>query len=117
MRSLGWNGQASADTFFFLKTTDFGPIGAFDRIANLSAAEGDKISLKSIDPRTSSGDQAFTFIGTAAFTTAAHSTFEARYQDAGNGDLLVQLDTNRNGSAEYSFIVHATSLSAADFIL
>lgn len=111
-------GGTGADIFGFAKVTDFGPLGGLDDILDFSGIDGDKISLKSIDPdAVLTGDQSFTFIGTDAFTTGAHSTYEVRYQDNGAGDLLVQLDTNRDGNADYAFLVHATSLSSSYFVL
>ena len=59
----------------------------------------------------------FTFIGTAAFTSDPHSAYELRYQDAGGGDLFVQGDSNRDGVGDFSFFVHAPSLTGTDFIL
>jgi Ca2+-binding RTX toxin-like protein len=111
-------GGSGADTFVFLKTSDFGSVGSLDRIADFFTAENDKISLKGVDPDpATAGDQAFTFIGSAAFTSVPHTTFEVRYQAASGGDLLVELDTTRDGAVDFSFLVRATSLAASDFLL
>ena len=66
---------------------------------------------------TLAGRQSFTFIGTSAFTGASGSDYELRYAASTGGDLIVQGDTNHDGAADFSFIVHATALQASDFVL
>lgn len=105
-------GGTGADRFVFTKVSDFGTADLLDRITDFVAADGDRIDIATIDPSSASRNQAFTFIGTAAFTTTTHTTFELRYQAAADGYLLVQGDSNRDGVADFAFLVYATSLSA-----
>ena len=64
---------------------------------------------------TAAGDQAFSFVGTAAFTV--DTRFQVRYDSAG-GDTTLQVDTNRDGVADYNVILYGVaSLVASDFLL
>ncbi|MBD8676860.1 M10 family metallopeptidase C-terminal domain-containing protein [Sphingomonas sp. CFBP 13720] len=110
-------GGTGADRFVFTKVSDFGTADLLDRITDFVAADGDRIDLATIDPSSASGNQAFTFIGTEAFTTTTHTTYELRFQVAVDGYMLVQGDSNRDGVADFAFLVYTTSLGAGDFIL
>ena len=109
-----WGGRA-ADTFAYLEVGDFNG----DRIADFSSAQNDKIDVSAIDlDPVTAGQQGFTFIGTAAFSGAAGTGYELRYQaSATAGDLTVQGDINHDGVADFAFTVTAASLAASDFIL
>lgn len=110
------NGGAGADTFVFVNLADFGTASR-DRILDFSHAQGDKIDLSAIDPKRGGYDQAFTFIGTGAFTGAA-SAFELRAEDQGDGTFLVQGDVNHDRVADFVFVVTSTApLVAGDFAL
>ncbi len=74
----------------------------------------DDIDLSTIDAVTGAGNQAFTFIGTGAFTGVKG---ELHYRFAG-GNTIVEGDTDGNGLA--NFQIELTShkvLTAVDFIL
>lgn len=108
-------GQGAADQFVFADTSEFG-IATWDAIADFSHAQGDRINLRAIDPNASTaGDQAFSFVGSAAFTV--DSRFQVRYETSG-GNATVQIDANRDGVADYHVILYGvTSLVASDFML
>ncbi len=74
-------------------------------------ARGDRIDLRAIDARvTTGGDQAFSFLGSGAFT---HHAGELRYD--GN---IVSGDTNGDGVADFSVtIANHAALTAGDFFL
>ena len=63
------------------------------------------------------GDQAFNFVGTAAFANTGVG--QIRYQNSG-ADLLVQADVNGDGVADMEIILQGLAggtLTAGDFIL
>ncbi len=105
-------GGAGADTFRFgAAINEIGTTAATrDVIADFSRAQGDRIDLSAIDANTGAGgNQAFTFIGNAAFTAAG----QLRYA---NGVL----EGNVGGSlaADFSITMQGTpALQAADFFL
>ena len=109
-------GQAGADRFVFAAYADFGPANALDSIGDFSQADGDKISLQPIDPNSAvAGNQAFTFIGAAAFSATA--AYQVRVQTSGP-DMLVQIDANRDQVADYQILLYGvTALVAGDFLL
>ena len=112
-------GGAGSDTFVFNSTTDIG-IGAstdsildFEAGGSSAATRIDLIDLSAIDAntKTSNKDDAFSYLGTAAFTNHAG---ELRYDGAGH--LLG--DTNGDGIADLSLAITFTgTLDASDFIL
>ena len=108
-------GQAGADQFLFGAVADFATTG-IDTIGDFSHAQLDKIGLKSIDPdAVTAGDQAFSFVGTAAFTTDAR--FQVRL-DVQGANGVVQIDINHDTVADYQILLYGvTSLVATDFIL
>lgn len=109
-------GQGGADTFAFVSTADFAASPDIDTIGDFSRAQGDKIDLKTIDPDpVTTGNQAFSFVGTAAFTV--DSRFQVRYEVQGP-HALVQIDMNRDGVADHSILLYnVASLQASDFLL
>lgn len=109
-------GGRGADTFAFFNLDDSSYFRS-DQILDFSHAERDKIDLSAIDPGKARGDQAFTFIGSAAFSGATDVS-ELRVQDQGDGTMLVQGDANRDGVADFALILTAAApLVAADFVL
>jgi Ca2+-binding RTX toxin-like protein len=84
-------GGADADTFVWNATAETATNGFIaDRIMDFDAGEGDQIDLSGIDANVyAAGNQAFTFIGTAAFSGAPG---EVRYYHAG-GITYLQLQT------------------------
>jgi Ca2+-binding RTX toxin-like protein len=78
---------------------------------------GDKIDLSAIDANGSaSGNGKFSFIGSGAF--GSNSTGQVRVESAGANQYLVQIDTDRDNSAEMSILVFSlTALVKGDFVL
>lgn len=110
-------GGAGADMFVFGKTLETGKTQASaDVITDFSAAEGDLIDLSGIDAISTGrgSNDAFSFIGTEAFTRVAG---QLRYETAGD-DLFVSGDTNGDGRADFLIQLNAiNSLNASDFLL
>lgn len=93
-------GGDGADHFVF-GDGDFAGLSArtADRIIDFSHAQGDVIDLAAVDANTLvEGDQAFSFIGTAAFGDVAG---ELRIE-AARGGVLIQGDTNGDGVADFA---------------
>lgn len=118
-------GGAGADTFAFTEIADFGvydaanPFAA-DFIRDFARFDDDKIDLNAVDAnRILSGNQDFTFIGTAAFQ--ANTPGEMRIaQLNGNPNLWqVQLSTDSDTDVERAFVVFsfAGRLQMGDFVL
>jgi serralysin len=109
-------GGAGADEFIFNDGDFAGLAGSTaDRILDYNHAEGDLIDLGGVDANAGlGGDQAFAFIGSAAFTGAAG---ELRYFQSG-GTTYVQGDTNGDGLADFLIRVDGLhSLGGGDFLL
>ncbi|MGI0526771.1 hypothetical protein [Rhizobium giardinii] len=109
-------GGPGADTFVFKTVGDStSALAGRDSIFDFSATGGDRIDLVDIDANSAaSGDQAFTYLGTAAFTGKAG---ELRYAKQAS-DTYVYGDTNGDRNAD--FAVHlddAVSLSKGYFVL
>ncbi|WP_298191296.1 calcium-binding protein [Novosphingobium sp.] len=109
-------GGADADTFAFDGAAFVGlqPARA-DRITDFSHAEGDRIDLSAIDAdSTAFGNQAFSFIGDAAFSKHAGEV-RAVVVD---GSTLVRGDIDGDGRADFVIALSgAPTLEAADFVL
>lgn len=109
-------GGGGADTFRFLSLADFGgavPATA-DIIADFNHGDGDRIDLSAIDAITGGIDDAFTFIGSDAFS---HTAGELRYQIAG-ADTFVSADVDGNGVADLMIrLTGHTALTGTDFLL
>lgn len=105
-------GGAGADSFVFNAITETASTSARDVILHFEA--GDKINLSGIDANSSvSGDQAFSFIGTAAFTALG----QLHYKSVG-GIWLVEGNTTGNTGADFSIEIHnGFALQASDFVL
>ncbi|MGK9169541.1 M10 family metallopeptidase C-terminal domain-containing protein [Inquilinus limosus] len=107
-------GGAGADRFVFGSVTH-STVAAADRIVDFSHAEGDRIDLRPIDADIGAGgNQAFRFIGTAAFS---HHAGELHYAVAG-GTTTVSGDVDGDGAADFSIaLTGSISLVAGDFVL
>lgn len=107
-------GGLGGDTFRFTSLSD-SRSGAFDTIMDWSSAQRDKISLDAIDSNSLlSGDQAFKFIGSGAFTGSAGQlhTYQA------DGHTFVEGDVNGDSIGDFLIqIQSATTLTSADFVL
>ncbi len=118
-------GGLGADTFDFNAPNESGVgIGNDDLITDFElsgVAGGDLIDLSTLDANGGvAGNQAFTFIGTAAFTAGAAGAGQLRYVQSG-GDTFIQGNTNNNaGNIEFELRLtglHALSgVAGEDFI-
>ena len=108
-------GGAGADIFRYLSASD-STASAMDRILDFAAGT-DKIDLGRIDADSlTAGDQAFTWIGSDAFSGSAGQL--RAYQDGAN--WVLQGDIDGNGSADFVVLVTLdgpTPLGAGDFAL
>lgn len=108
-------GGAGADRFEFLALADStrAPAGR-DRIADFSAAEGDRIGLSAIDAVAGTpANEAFAFIGTAAFSAAGQLRHEIR-----GGVTWVEVNTDADLGADLRIVLAgAVALGEAQFIL
>lgn len=107
-------GGAGADRFALSDAAD-SPPAAPVTIADFSTADGDRIDLSGMDAISATpADDAFTFVGTAAFTNVAG---QLRIQAAG-ADLQLLGDVNGDGTADFTIILTAiTTLAATDIVL
>ncbi|MEA3043361.1 MAG: serralysin [Sphingomonadales bacterium] len=107
-------GNGGVDTFKWMAGSDAGT-GAFaDTILDFVRGT-DKIDLSGVDAISgTSPDDAFTFIGTGAFTNSAG---QLRYEVTG-GHAHIFADLDGNGLADMEIVVNnVTTLAGADFIL
>ena len=85
-----------------------------DRIFDFSQAQGDLIDLSRTDAISGGADDAFTFIGTAAFSSTAG---ELRYEQGG-AFTLVTGDTDGDGNADFAIRLDGlVTLTGGDFVL
>jgi serralysin len=103
-------GDAGADTFIFTALSDSVAGSKRDVIADFNHSQGDQIDLSGIDAIKGGGDDAFTFIGTDAFSDTAG---ELRFK---NGVLYGDIDGD--GKADIQIKVdHMSTMHQSDFIL
>lgn len=104
-------GGGGADRFIFTSAK----AAAGDRITDFTSAQGDRIVLTQIDADSSlRGNQAFTFVGDAAFSGDAGELRAVAFA----GGLRVLGDLDGDGQADFRFTVSgATTLGAEDFLL
>ena len=114
-------GGAGGDTFVFTSTGDSdlpqlksdGKKVASDYLADFTPGV-DKIDLSALDAnRSTAADDAFSFIGTGAFSGAAG---ELRYE-VRNGQLWLEADLDGDALRDFAIAMNASSLSATDLIL
>ena len=102
-----------------LKTyNDTGDSGATlataDRIRDYSQAQGDRIQLDGIDAIAGGADDAFSFIGSGAFTGVAGQLRAV----VSSGNTFVSGDVNGDGVADFLIRIDGVhTLVAGDFIL
>jgi len=113
-------GGAGADIFVFAAPGDSGESalrsdGAKFRSDVLTdfVSGTDRIDLSAIDANSATaGDDAFSFIGTAAFTGQAG---QLRYEIAG-GRVHIYGDVNGDGGVDFQIVANGVLLQASDFI-
>jgi serralysin len=106
-------GGAGTDTFRFHSTGDSGLGGLADLLTDFVSGS-DRIDLSSIDANVNAGgDQAFSFIGSNAFTGVAG---QLRYEVEGN-NVRILADVDGNGVADMSILATTPTIVASDFIL
>jgi Ca2+-binding RTX toxin-like protein len=110
-------GGTGSDVFKYAAASDSGPGAASDRITDFTIGQ-DRLNFVNIDAdAATAGDQAFTFLGTAAFANTGLG--QLRYLTSG-ADLIVQADVNGDGVADMEMILQGLSgqvLTVADFVL
>ena len=105
-------GGAGADTFVYQALSDSGATGATRDIIYDFAQGQDLIDLVAIDAISGGGDDAFNFIGNAAFSNTAG---ELRYEVSG-GYTIISMDINGDGIADSQItLVGNVPLTSADF--
>jgi len=107
-------GGSDVDTFVFATGDTGATAGTRDLITDFVVGT-DKIDLSGIDANTGvAGQDAFRFLGTAAFDGAAgalHTVF-----DAANNLTVVEGDTNGDGTADFAIALSGNlTLGAGDF--
>jgi serralysin len=110
-------GGDGADRFIFTAPQHSVAVSALrDTIADFTRSQGDRIDLRGIDAITGGINDAFDFIGTAAFSGAAG---ELRVRMSGAGPYMVIEGTINSGiTPDFSIRVDdVSSLIAADFLL
>ncbi|WP_156384913.1 calcium-binding protein [Rhizobium sp. Leaf453] len=108
-------GGTGPDQFIYSKLSD-STVDAAGRDTILDFAKGqDRINLSPIDANTKiSGDQAFTFIGGAAYSNKAG---ELRYGVSG-GQTVISGDVNGDGVTDFKIVLSGIiALGSADFVL
>ena len=120
---VGWSANGSLwggggqDVFQFNALTDLGTTSAnWDVIADF--ASGSLIDLSALDANTATAgtNEAFTFIGTAAFSST-NATGQLRYVASGGG-VVVYGSTDADSAAEFAIqLLGVAGVAAADFVL
>ncbi|MBL8571852.1 MAG: M10 family metallopeptidase C-terminal domain-containing protein [Phreatobacter sp.] len=108
-------GDAGADTFRMTLLSDTPAGSDRDLIVDFSQAQGDRIDLSALDAdAAAAGDQAFTLIGTAAFTGVAG---ELRYTVGQNNIMLLEGDVNGDRVADLQIdVIGNFAMKASDFV-
>ncbi|WP_221938818.1 calcium-binding protein [Mycobacterium sp. KBS0706] len=109
-------GGIGGDRFVFAATGDSAVGANADRIADFSRAQGDRIDLSAIDAHSgAAGNQAFSFIGSGAFT---HHAGQLRAAVTSPGITIIAGDVNGDGVSDVHIrLTGAIALVAGDFVL
>ncbi len=111
-------GGTGADRFLFTALSDFAgkTASSAERIIDFSQAQNDLIDLSAIDADrlTTGTNEAFTWIGSAAFSRHAG---ELRFTQTATTTLILG-DSNGDGAADFALaLAKVVPLAAADFVL
>lgn len=108
-------GGAGADTFVFNSAAESGlTLATADKILDFSQSDIDLIDLSAIDAGSGSGDQAFSFVGTNAFSS---NEGELRYEQV-LSNTIISGDIDGDGVADFQIKLAGTyTLIEDDFIL
>ncbi|MGF6230377.1 Ca2+-binding RTX toxin-like protein [Inquilinus ginsengisoli] len=109
-------GGSGADRFVFAATGDSAVGANADRITDFSRAQGDRIDLSGIDANSAAaGTQAFSFIGSGAFT---HHAGQLRAVVTSPGVITIAGDVNGDGVSDFHIqLTGGIALVAGDFVL
>ena len=107
-------GGAGADIFDYNATSETAVGANADQITDFVSGS-DLIDVSGMDARTNvSGNQAFTFIGAAAFSNVSGQLRAV----ASGSTTTISGDTNGDGTADFQIVLQsAVTLSDADFVL
>ena len=109
-------GGTGVDTFVFTKLSDSTVAASGrDTILDFARAQGEKVDLSAIDANTAlAGNQAFKFIGSAAYSNKAG---ELRYGISGD-QTIISGDVNGDGVTDFKIALDLRlAMVASDFIL
>ena len=108
-------GGLGGDRFIFTDIADSAVGAARDKIMDFSSVQGDLVDLSAMDANSGVyGDQAFSFIGNAAFSGVAG---QLRYT-LSNGNLILAGDTNGDGAAEFQIgLTNTAGIGLGDLVL
>jgi len=106
-------GGIGADVFALLSAADSAADTLRDIISDFSSADGDTVDLSALDANTATGgDDAFSFIGGAAFS-AVDATGQVRF-----GSGILYGSTDADADAEFSIrLTGVTTLVVSDLVL
>ncbi|MBE9610634.1 Ig-like domain-containing protein [Chitinilyticum piscinae] len=107
-----FKGGLGADTFVFASVSELGIATTRDTILDFVAVQGDRIDLSGIDanPLTQDNNDAFTFIGSAAF--AGDCTGRIRFASG-----VLQISTDADTAAEYEIALTGVGTLTADSLI
>jgi Ca2+-binding RTX toxin-like protein len=106
------NGGRGKDTFVWTDIAESRPGPGRDSIEDFTQGE-DKIDVSRIDAIAGGGNDAFVFIGTAAFTAAG----QLRQFEFGKG-IIVEGDVTGDGKADFQIAVQTqVVLTQEDFVV
>jgi Ca2+-binding RTX toxin-like protein len=108
-------GGTGADRFDFNALAEMGlSSSTWDTITDFKTSEGDKIDFLGVDANTAlTGNQAFTYLGTAAFT--GNATGQLRFDATAH---ILYGSTDADTAAEFAIVLTGvSSLASADLVL